>query len=201
MVLAAGVSAVLFDVDGTLFQMAYDADTLKRAWSARYDVSLGTIAEMLAAMPVANRLDALAELSDAECAGVAAGAPVPDASDVVRKVRERVPVAVVSRNGAAAVGAALSALGHPDVPVVARGDAAAEKPAAAPVLEACRLLDRSAAAAVVVGDSAHDVGCATAAGARSIVVPNPDLAWPPGGATAYVEQLSDVVPLIEQWLQ
>jgi phosphoglycolate phosphatase-like HAD superfamily hydrolase len=152
-------------------------------------------------MTPAERSVALIELSDAECAGVASGAPLPDAGRVVRAVRERAPVAVVSRNGVAAVRAAISALGHADLPVVARGDAEDEKPAAAPVLRACHLLDRSPAAAVVVGDTAHDVGCATAAGARSIVVRNADLEWSPPGATAYVDHLADVVDVLEQWSQ
>ena len=191
------VTGVVFDLDGTLYRLRYDVDALRRAWSVRCGVPPGTVANMLAAMTQIDRAAALAELAAAEHAGVADGPAMPGAAEALSRLRELVPVAVVSRNERAAVLAALDALGHGDLAVVARGEAAAEKPDGAPVLAACTAIGTEPCSTLVVGDTSHDVAAAAAGGAHSVVVRNVDVPRCPDGADAYVADLAGVVAYVE----
>jgi phosphoglycolate phosphatase len=200
MVGSRSVTGVVLDLDGTVYRLRYDVSALRAQWSERTGVATGTVPKMLDAMTPEARAVALGELSAAEFAGVANGAPVSGAADAIARLRGLVAVAVVSRNDRRAVVAALAELGHADVPVVARGEASAEKPDGAPVLRACELIDSPPRTTVVIGDTSHDVDAATAAGVRSVVVRNPERSWEPDGADRYVDDLAGAVAVIEEWL-
>jgi HAD superfamily hydrolase (TIGR01509 family) len=133
-----------------------------------------------------------AELNDRALALFRAGVqPMPGALDLIRRVREAVPVAIASNTARALLDECLAASGIAgEVPVVVAGDEVANpKPAPDIYLRACALLGVPAAEAVAFEDSVTGATAARAAGLTLVAVPSV-----PGSITdahLVVDSLSD----------
>jgi phosphoglycolate phosphatase-like HAD superfamily hydrolase len=192
------LSLIIFDFDGTLFDLAVDWDGLRRELGVvpGGPETLGDAIQRLAATgdPLLDRVTA------AEVAGVGARRIAPEVGQLLGRLSRHVALAICTRNSRHAVDRALS--GVPGVPggdqlvVVGREDVRRLKPDPEALQ---RALDRTGATGegtLVVGDTYHDVQAARAIGARAAVVANPRLARRPEGADYYVDRLIDLMPLL-----
>lgn len=190
----ADLTALVFDFDGTLLDLGVDWVQVRRT------LGLADSAEPLGAAVQRLRLDGhplLTEVTDAELAALNGRGLSPLVAATLRTLAGRYALAVCSRNSAEVVRRALehSALNVP-VPVVGREQVAHLKPDPAGLLLALAGIGAEPAQAAMIGDTTHDVEGARAAGMASIVVRNPRLDFPPGGADAYVDRIEDLVPLL-----
>jgi pyrophosphatase PpaX len=193
-----GVTAVLFDFDGTLFHLDTDLDHWRssaRRFLAPSLQGLSQVDDIVAAVDVIHRAEVLDALASAEAEGLRGGGPVPGAGAVVSFLRRHLSVAVVSRNLRPTLDAGLRSLGLDGLVVVSREDTGRPKPDPAPFRLALAALGVGVGGAVVVGDTSHDVDGARACGARSVLVANPRLAYRPVGADVTVQCLAELPEL------
>jgi len=182
--------AVLFDFDGTLFDLDLDL----RAWRAEAgDVESGSTVENLLASATAGERDRLERLlAAAEQVGVERGTPRPGALEALCRLRQ-FRLAVVSRNFHATVDAGLRKIGCRDpVTVIGRDDVVHQKPDPTGVTTALTRLSTPPSRALLVGDTFHDVEAGHRGGVRVVVVANPKLRFAPAGADAYVASLAEL---------
>jgi len=188
------LTAVLFDFDGTLFDLDLDL----RGWRAEaaHLPSTSTVEDVLAATCGAERDHLETLLAAAEEVAVARGSPRPGAFETLHRLRH-FRLAVVSRNFGATVDAGLRKIGFSGaVTVIGREDVARQKPDPAGVTTALARLGAPPSRAILVGDTFHDVEAGHRGGLRVVVVANPKLRYAPGGADAYVASLMDLVELL-----
>lgn len=168
--------AVVFDFDGTLTRPgALDFPALKRRLGCPPDRYL---LEWIAALPPGPRREAaFAALEEFELEGARASEPNPGAEDLVLWLRRQgLGLAVLTRNGAAAVAAAFERFprlraGDFDL-VLTRDDGLPPKPAPDGVLHAARALGADPSEVLVVGDYGLDVEAGRAAGALTVLLTN-----------------------------
>lgn len=187
--LGAGVCAVVFDFDGTLFHLPIDFAALRREVDLTDDDRIGTA---LQDWSDAGDEERLAVVTRYERASVPAGGFTPGAEEALRALRTTHRVAVLTRNSRHAVTDALGDLAD-GLHIVGREDVRRLKPDPEGLHTALGLLDADPGAAALVGDTFHDVEAARAAGLRSIVIRNPKLAYAPKGADVYIETLAELV--------
>ncbi len=182
--------AVLFDFDGTLTRPgALDFAAFKREIGCPPDRFVLEWIEALAEGP--QRREALASLERFELAGAAGSEPNAGAEELVLRLRGAgLRIGVLTRNGRAAVDAALARFARLDASafdvVVTRDDEPAPKPAPDGVLHAAEAMGVAPEELLVVGDYVLDVLAGQAAGAVTAYLTNGDDADAAGetGATA-----------------
>lgn len=180
-----GVSALLFDFDGTLFHLPVDYAALRRELGQPPRTRIGPLLQRL----VDDGDEAgLAVVTRHECAAAAAGSLTSGAADCLRSAGR---LAIVTRNSRTAVLAALGPLAD-GIAIVGREDVRRLKPDPEGVRTALARLGVGADRAALVGDTHHDVDAARAAGVRSVVVRNPLLDFTPAGADHYVDALTEL---------
>ena len=199
---------MIFDLDGVLVDSEIWWDEVRQAFAREHDRSWDD-ADRAAVMgansrawsnTMRERLDLRGllpeEIEQAIVGGVVArfrreGAPrIDGATEAVRRIARRHPVAVASSAHHDVIAAALSATGLDDVfaIVVSSDDVEHGKPAPDVYLETARRLGADPTACLVVEDSLNGVRAARAAGMTVVLVPN--AAVPPPAGTA---ELADVV--------
>jgi HAD superfamily hydrolase (TIGR01509 family) len=189
------LTAVLFDFDGTLFDLDLDL----RPWRAEAAApgSTSTVEDLLRSAEGGerDRLDGL--LAAAEYVAVERGCPRPGALETLRRLQP-FRLGVVSRNFHATVDAGIRKIGFRGaVTVIGREDVARPKPDPEGVAAALNRLGTPPSRAVLVGDTFHDVEAGHRGGVRVVIVTNPKLRFTPCGADAYVSSLVDLIDLLE----
>lgn len=181
-----GFSALILDFDGTLFDLPVD-------WPAvRAELGLpaaGSITDRMQRSIDVGDAAAMAVVTGHELAAVPQGRFTGGARRLLADVPSRCPTAVLTRNSAACVRAALGGLAD-GVLIIGREDVRRLKPDPEGVHTALARLGAGPAACLLVGDTEHDVLAARAAGVRCAVVANPALAYRPEGADHYLDSLS-----------
>ena len=205
--IAAGVGAVVFDLDGVIVDTEPWWHEVRVAWAAARGLAWHE-ADSRACMGrnsrewsrvMRERLDIADPPAEIERAIVAAlvaryaaeAVPVvPGAPEAVLRAAAQVPVAIASSAHRAVIRAALAATGLGAVfsAIVSSDDVAAGKPAPDVYVEAARRLEVEPARCLVVEDSYNGVVAGRAAGMCVVLVPNPSV--PPGPGAA---ELADVV--------
>ncbi len=170
------LQAVLFDFDGTLTRPgALDFAALKREIGCPPASFVLEWIEALDEGP--QRRDALAALERFELAGAEGSQPNAGAEALVSRLRAAgLKIGVLTRNGRAAVDAALARFPHLDAGafdvVVTRDDAPAPKPAPDGVLHAAAAMRVPPQELLVVGDYVLDVLAGKAAGSVTAYLTN-----------------------------
>jgi pyrophosphatase PpaX len=198
----AGLKAatvILFDFDGTLYDLDSDLDPWRR--SARRSLAPSErwrwrVDDILAGVDEGRRRQVLVELAACEAEALHRGGPIDGAAEVVTALHDHVAVAVVSRNLRSTLDAGLGRMGLGDLVSVAREDTIATKPDPTPFALALTRLRARTADALIVGDSSHDVDGARALGIPVVVVANRRLRVRPSGADAYVNSLAELPVLL-----
>jgi HAD superfamily hydrolase (TIGR01549 family) len=185
MVIDQGLTALLFDFDGTLFHLPVDYAAVRRELGQPADAPIGPLLQRF----IDEGDEAgLAVVTRHECVAAAAGSFTAGALDCLRAPAS---LGIVTRNSRQAVLAALGELAH-GIVIVGREDVRRLKPHPEGIRTALTRFGVDADRAALVGDTYHDVDAARAAGVRSIVVRNPRLEFAPPGADCYIDELTQV---------
>lgn len=193
---------VVFDLDGTLLHLDVDWDRVRRVLGTeRTGETIGdAIARLrLAGDPPGAGDPLLDEVTAAELDGLGDRRVDPAIDKTLVEIAETRAVAVFTRNSREVVARAFA-----DSPLAGRLAVAGREDCTRlkPDPEGLRLLlSRTgvpAGRAVLVGDTYHDVGAARAAGTASVVVHNDRLAYPPGGADRYIDQIPDLLAVLAE---
>jgi len=198
-VLNKNLAAILFDLDGTIFNLAVDWTKLATQLDKFADKTTESIATKIDTVFQLRIPEAVRLVENAEFAGVAAGAPTLGAADVLQTLHGHFKIAVVTRNTRAVAEAALAELSFvPDI-IVSKEDVKKIKPDPESIQTALKLLGVSANKVILVGDTYHDVQAAHNAGLSCIIVDNPALEYQPKDADLYIETLYELSDhLVEQ---
>lgn len=170
---------LIFDLDGTLFNLAIDWDSVKRNVAA-------------------SSVDATSFLRGIELQGVANGSGTSFDLDRFKMLVRHYPTAIVSRNFRETIHQAVQKIGLLDtLYIVGKEDVAKQKPDSEGVR---RVLDHFACEsgdAIFIGDTYHDIEAAHAAGVFSVIVKNERNAYVPNGADAYIDSLDELDGLLD----
>jgi len=167
-------SAVLFDLDGTLWNAPIDWQGIRDEMGLRYTGE--PILEQIEKLPGDRRGKALSVLHERESRGVSEGALIDGATDLCRALRDAgVLCGLVSNNARKNVDEVLRLTGLQFDVVLSRDDVPT-KPAPNGFLTAMRRIQVEAEHAAVVGDTHLDAVAAHAAGVRRIILVSPP-AW------------------------
>jgi phosphoglycolate phosphatase len=206
------LQAVLFDLDGTLFNCPYDFAAMREAVAAlarRYGLSgdlfsgtgiLEGIARGQSLLPGEPgrrfRAEAEREVLRLELEGARHSAPLDGAAQVLSWLNGRgIRVGIITRNSAAIVRPLLEKAGFHYDALLAREDVPRVKPHPDHIREMLGLLVVEPGAAVMAGDHVWDIVCARAAGLRSVGLTSGTStreALLQAGADAVLERISDL---------
>jgi HAD superfamily hydrolase (TIGR01509 family) len=183
MVLDQDVTTLIYDFDGTLFDLPVDWSAIRQELGVAPEAKLGPLLQQF----IDNAdLAALAVVTRHERAAVAAGSLTAGAGARLRSPGNR---AIVTRNSRAAVRDALGELAD-GLLIVGREDVRRLKPDPEGVRLVLAHFGVEPRHAALIGDTYHDVQAARAAGVYSVVVRNPLLEYAPAGADRYLEDLT-----------
>ncbi|WP_269617861.1 HAD family hydrolase [Zhongshania sp. BJYM1] len=175
----ANVSAVLFDLDGTLVDSGLDFQVLREALAWPADVDL---LAYLAALPSPiQRAAAEQTIHEFEMAGAEVSTWMPGAQDLLAALAAaRIPVGIVTRNTRAAFEVCRARLAIPIANVITREDAPA-KPDPSGLLFLAERFSILPENAIYVGDYIYDLHAARAAGMRSCL-------YDPSGVASFANE-------------
>jgi HAD superfamily hydrolase (TIGR01549 family) len=161
----ANVSAVLFDLDGTLIDSCLDFQVLRKNLACPADVD---ILSYLAALPTAQqRAEVEQTIHDFEMTGAALSVWMPGAEALLEAfARAGIATGIVTRNTRAAFDVCSKRLAIPPIDVITREDAPA-KPDPTGLLNLAAKFSVLPENAIYVGDYIYDLQAARAAGMRS----------------------------------
>lgn len=190
-----GIKGLVFDFDGTIFDLVVDWQALNQKMQQTFGV--GSLARLDEAAPD-KRQQVVDTIGAAEQEGVKRGQPKPDAREVLTALSKEYKIAIVSRNNRGTIKAGLAKMGFTrELPIVAREDVKIPKPHPDAIKRALKHLGLAPDQAVAIGDTYHDVEAAHAAGLKAVVVKNPKLTFVPKGGDMYIATLTDLQTLLE----
>lgn len=161
---AKDVSAVVFDMDGTLVESDYDWPEIRR----RLGVTGRSIIDDLNGLPDPDRTSRWAELEAIERDATGAARLKRGAGELLELLAAHgLPTALVTNNSDANAHALLDRFGL-GFEVVLTRDSGLWKPSGAPLAEAIRRLGVPSERCLAVGDSSYDLEAARAAGCGAI---------------------------------
>jgi HAD superfamily hydrolase (TIGR01549 family) len=191
-----GLKIVVFDLDGTLYNLNVD-------WSHLHDqlnelgYAQAKVGEQIAQVVERHDTTSAELVTRAEIAGVNEGSPIPGASEVLTQLCNTFSVAILTRNSRRAAIRAFEIMQiTTDVVIVGREDVARLKPNPEGLQRILSLLNATADELCLVGDTYHDVKAATALGATSVIVANNKLDYSPQGAHFYLQDLAGLPDLL-----
>jgi len=158
-------SAVIFDLDGTLTRPLLDFDAIR----ARIGITGGPILEAIEKMQGAERARAEEILLQHEWEAARTGELQEGAVEVVRRLRECHPVALLTRNTRPIVDYLLERHGFVFDAIRTR-EHGAVKPSPEPVLSLCREVNAHVQASWMVGDYLFDLQSGRSAGTRTVLM-------------------------------
>ncbi|MEJ2190668.1 MAG: HAD-IA family hydrolase [Acidobacteriota bacterium] len=161
-----GIEAVVFDLDGTLVDSAYDWPEIRR----RLGVTGGSIIDALNGLSGEERAARWAALEAIEAAATEGAGLHPGVRELLGLLRERGLCAALVTNNNQANATRLLERFTLDFEVVLTRDSGLWKPSGAPVAEAARRLGVPPERCLAVGDSHYDILAAREAGAKICVV-------------------------------
>lgn len=178
-VVLTNVTAVLFDLDGTLIDSGLNFQILrsKLGWPAGVDL-LAYLAELPSAK---QRAEAERAIHDFEMAGAASSTWMPGAQALLEALAEAgIATGIVTRNTRAAFDVCRQRLSIPPIDVITREDAPA-KPDPTGLLNLAAKFSVLPENAIYVGDYIYDLQAATAAAMRSCL-------YDPNGTAGFADQ-------------
>lgn len=184
---------LIFDLDGTLYDLKIDWEEVKNVCEQDYLERLGLSFAQASRSPYRSDLQAMYTYLDTiERQGVNAGNWTPGAQPALLELKTHHQLAVVTRNSRRAAIDALALLGLNEITVIGREDVKNPKPHPEGVLAAMRGLQVPSTQTIMIGDTYHDVQAAHAANIPCVIVKNPKLHFTPEGADAIIPNLSEL---------
>lgn len=181
------IKGIIFDFDGTLFDLEVDWAELKN--KLKTDIGVNSL-------HVINRdsnPQAIKLIGEVELEGVKNGFPKSNALKILNKLKFNYKISVTSRNNRCAVIAGLKKIGfNQELPIVAREDVKFQKPHPEALQLALSKMNIKSSEVLVVGDTNHDIDAAKKLGSLCVVVKNTKLRFVPKGADYYIDTLADL---------
>lgn len=181
-------------MDGTLTRSVLDFDAIRR----EIGIEQGGILETLKTMPPEDRLRAEEILHRHERDAAEASVLQPDAEAVVRQIRAAGhPVALMTRNSRGSL-AEFQRRHDFTFDLTWTREDGPMKPSPEPVHRICRHFNADAADAIAIGDFHFDIICGNAAGSRTVLFLEPEMATPEWAneATYVIRQLRDLLGIL-----
>lgn len=193
---AMRISAVIFDLDGTLTRPVLDFGRIR----AEIGVPEGALLDGIEAMSESARAAAFAVLHRYEDEAAGTSELHPGTEAVLARLREqRRRLGLATSNRRVSVETVCSRHGLSFDAIVTREDGPV-KPDAFPVLAVCERLGVTPGEVVYVGDYLFDMQCARAAGARAVLMASHQ-EWRTfcGEADHVIHEPGELLELIAQW--
>lgn len=176
------VKLFIFDLDGTLYNLAVDWEIAK-PYLAK-DLSLLKNEESI------NKIKLL------ESEGVEKGVAVEGALDILNVLSKQHDITIISRNFHETIEASLVKIGFMgDVRIIGRDDVLYQKPHIEGVKKALSQSNVSRQEAIFVGDTFHDIEAAQGAGIKSVIIRNARNSYIPEGADLYIDKLAELISI------
>jgi len=190
MELDQNIKLLVFDFDGTLFDLEVDWDRL------RQKLGISGTGQSLGALIQEYRLQKhpdLTHVTEAELEAVKAQRLSDEVIEVLRRLHLKYNISILTRNSRRVVEEVLKQTGlEGKIYIVGREDVEKLKPHPEGLAQILGHFKIRAQRAALVGDTYHDVEVAKNAGAVSIIVRNKKLTYSPDGADWYIESLSEL---------
>ena len=161
------VTAVIFDLDGTLTRPRLDFDQIRR------DIGniQGPILEAMSKMPDQQRRQAEAVLDQHERQAAQESQLNPGAAELLEKLHsQNRPIGLITRNSRASVEVICAKHNLSFDAVSTRQDDGPDKPDPYPFLKICETLQVQPHQALMVGDYLFDLLCGKNAGAKTVLI-------------------------------
>lgn len=187
---------VIFDMDGTLTVPQLDFDQIRR--EIGIDQASQPLLEAVETMSPPERARAEAVLLRHEAVAAATSVLQPGTREVLGAIRGAGwPVALMTRNSRESVRVFVERHGLSFDLVRTREDGAV-KPSPQPVHDICATLGGCAEVSWVIGDFHYDILCGAAAGARTVLLLEPDSLRPSWADEAdfVIDRLIDLLPIL-----
>lgn len=187
------ISAVIFDMDGTLTVPVLDFDAMR----GEMGIIDGTpILEAMAAMTHEQRTRCEAILAEHETAAAERSELSPGAADLLAHLAgRRVPAALLTRNSRVSVEAFCRKF-NIDFRAVRTREDGPTKPSPEPVLHLCRAMNVAPERTLVVGDFWFDILSGQRAGARTCLIHQADRPIYADKADLVVQRLDELIELL-----
>ena len=185
------VQGMIFDMDGTLTEPAIDFEGMRQA----LDILEGDVLTIIALMPERERLEAEAIIARFEGDAAQRMVLAPGARQLIGHLTtEDIPHAILTRNVHATIDLLCQKLGSSFHPRLDR-TFTPPKPEPDALLHILNVWGMDPDAAIMVGDSSHDLRAARAAGVPCALLARPYNEGLRGEATWYVESLEELIAL------
>lgn len=192
MVIRAGITAILFDLDGTIFHLAVDWSGIRSEISKHLGREFESYEAMLKELARPELSDVAKMLEEAELKGVLDGTETSLAGKSLQKLAKKYKLAVVTRNSRSSAAQALKKIGVNVDVIIGREDVENLKPHPEALEIALQQLNVGVHEAVMVGDTTHDILAAHKIGMKCIIIKNENLVFSPPGANEYINNLSEL---------
>jgi len=189
------IKGIIFDFDGTIFDLAINWQGLNNELHQKYNTNS---LDQLNNLSDTERREVIDKIGAAENLGVEQGHPKPDALATLNVLSTKLAVAVASRNNRETVKAGLDKIGfRKNMLIVGREDVESPKPHPEALQLALEGLGLEPSETIVVGDTSHDVEAAHAAGMKCVIVYNDKLTFTPKDADFYIKSLVQLHEIIK----
>lgn len=192
MVSNKAIKGVIFDFDGTLFDLEVDWRLLNKTLNEKFGIK-----SLTNPFPDNIKNDVIDAIGVFEKKGIEQGVSLVDSQDVLEKLSKEYIIAVTSRNNRATVKDGLKKMGFKKpIEVVGREDVTLPKPHPEALKLTLDKIGLQPGQVVVVGDTTHDLEAAKILGIICIIVKNQKLAFQPKGADFYIDSLAGLPQLM-----
>lgn len=189
MVIRKDIRAIIFDLDGTIFHLKIDWETVKTKLNQLLGEKNLNFDQIARKLSESENQKAAEYLEQAEIQGVTAGIETSNASNVLRDLNENYQLAVVTRNSRHAAQKVIDKYNLSNVLIVGREDVKKLKPHPEAIELVLRKHNLNKEEVIVVGDTLHDLLAARHLGIKCIIVKNQSLDFIPEGANYYFDNL------------
>lgn len=187
------IKLVIFDFDGTLFDLDVEMEVVRRKLNVPPDANIGDIIQGY----IVNKDSRLDIITDAEIKSIGERRLSDDIIKVLSYLlTQHVKIGVFTRNSRRAVETVLENSHFAgQIKIVGREDVVWQKPRPDGIVQLMEQLGASKNETIVVGDTTHDIEAARSAGVHVIIVENKRLAFQPDDADYYINDINRLMDL------
>lgn len=191
------LKGLVFDFDGTLFDLDIDWAKLKNKLGINESDSLQTFLDQQTS--IRAKQETYAVIEQAEIEAVHKATLNPSTARMLDELSEKYKIIIFSRNSKQAIKQAFSSCPKvlEKMTIIGREVYDDLKPDVKALRVALSNIDINPSSVLVIGDTYHDLEVAKALSVQCIIVSNPKNKYIPGGATYYIDKINEVTNILE----